>query len=547
VISDYPEILFILPFLYAETHYRFKYFLSYLYKREPEIIADLPSRLEPDTELPVLIIVKDAHLFPATIHEVQIRDKNTTENIVSFGIDQRVSEPLWEKTHFVDPKLFSPGYHELDIHILYSIGRHQKTCVNDNHRGSSHAPLSVYISAQKLPRIGNCFYGDTHVHTNFTSDQVEFAPSINTSATLARSMGLNFFCATDHSYDLDDLPDNYLLNDLNLSKWHSFLEEVNNFNEQESDFFVIPGEEVSVRNSSGKNVHCLVYNSKHFLPGSGDSAERWPHTRSELSLVEMIDHLEGDSLAFAAHPGEKPAFLQRLLINRGQWALADCTTPGLVGLQFINSADNDSDHLGKLLWIQTLLKGTRSSGVCGTDAHGNFARYRQIQFPFFTIKEHDHHLFGQWRTGIYFSGKTITIGSALHALKNGHCFMTNGPALRMFVKSNTDPNNPEFQITGSCTVHLQAESTPEFRPIRKIIVYIGNTKKQREDIFHSWELTDENYHFEKAIRFEKPKHSGYIRAEIETAVGKIALSNPIWFQIGFFFGILVKLVLISGI
>jgi len=57
------ESLWFLPlFLYAETHYRFPYFFSLLRKNEPEIIADAPHRIEPGSPLPILILIKDAHL-----------------------------------------------------------------------------------------------------------------------------------------------------------------------------------------------------------------------------------------------------------------------------------------------------------------------------------------------------------------------------------------------------------------------------------------------------------------------------------------------------
>ena len=44
--------LIVFPLLYAETHYRFKYFFSFLKKNEPEILADIPHRLEPNAALP---------------------------------------------------------------------------------------------------------------------------------------------------------------------------------------------------------------------------------------------------------------------------------------------------------------------------------------------------------------------------------------------------------------------------------------------------------------------------------------------------------------
>ncbi|MDL1878587.1 hypothetical protein FBQ85_26005, partial [Cytophagia bacterium CHB2] len=41
--------------LYAEIHYRFKFTPSRLFQRQPEIIADAPHRLPPNTPVPILI------------------------------------------------------------------------------------------------------------------------------------------------------------------------------------------------------------------------------------------------------------------------------------------------------------------------------------------------------------------------------------------------------------------------------------------------------------------------------------------------------------
>ncbi|MFA6457029.1 MAG: hypothetical protein WCW40_09430, partial [Bacteroidota bacterium] len=59
-------------FLYAETHYRFKYFFSLYKKSEPEIIVDGPHRLDPDKPYPIMILVKDADRYPVEIQSVKI-------------------------------------------------------------------------------------------------------------------------------------------------------------------------------------------------------------------------------------------------------------------------------------------------------------------------------------------------------------------------------------------------------------------------------------------------------------------------------------------
>ena len=41
--------------LYAELHFRFKWSGSRYYKKEPEILADTPTRIEPNNDIPILL------------------------------------------------------------------------------------------------------------------------------------------------------------------------------------------------------------------------------------------------------------------------------------------------------------------------------------------------------------------------------------------------------------------------------------------------------------------------------------------------------------
>ena len=74
IISIIPSVL-----LYAELHFRFKWSHSRYYLREPEILADLPYRVEPDTSIPILLLIKDSHQFPITLHEVEVRIYKSNE------------------------------------------------------------------------------------------------------------------------------------------------------------------------------------------------------------------------------------------------------------------------------------------------------------------------------------------------------------------------------------------------------------------------------------------------------------------------------------
>ncbi len=432
---------------------------------------------------------------------------------------------------------FNAGELLINIRITYQCKGIIKTCWNDNHRGSSHAPLPVYISDQDLPRLDNCLYGETHAHTIYTSDQVEFGASLNATARLAAAQELDFFCATDHSYDLDDQADNYLHNDPGLVKWQNFWTEVENFNKQNT-FQIIPGEEVTVRNGQDRNVHCLVYNSRQFFYGSGDSAEKWLRTRSEMSIPELLANLPDGALALAAHPAEKPPLLQRLLIGRGHWRPEDCAEKKLHGLQFINHSGATIDDQGKQLWLNQLLHGYHQIGTAGTDAHGNFARFRQIGIPFLTMRENYLHIFGHWRSGVYLPDGNKSMTGILQGIQQGACFMTDGPALLLQACGGGGGDQNNWQHSGSrlqkiTRLKVAARSSQEFSALENIKVISADEgadlRRQRERIIFNHDLAAESYDYEAEIDFAAEKRNGYIRAEVTTKSGRTALSNPIWF------------------
>ena len=523
---DFLTSLLILPVLYAETHYRFKYFFSWLYKREPEIIVDLPSRVQQTNTVPFLLIVKDAHRFPIRILDVQISDQGRI--LYQKNIDQVIDSPYQEMVIDMDTDLLKIGENLIDVQVRYNIKKKIRICINDNHRGTSHEPLSVHISAYPLPRLSNCFYGETHCHTFYTSDQVEFGASLQNTAELAKVMGFDFYCATDHSYDLDDQPDNYLAQDPELRKWKLFWQEVEEFNHKDRNFLIIPGEEVTLFNRRGSNIHCLVYNSRKFYPGSGDGAENWFHTKSELSVDQLLAQVDHDTLVFSAHPSDKPPLLQRIFINRGFWEELDCDSERLDGLQFINDGPPSSMIKGKNLWLTLLLSGKKLLALAGNDAHGNFNRFRQIGFPFFTMRENKYHLFGKWRTGVYLP-EGFSLNGILEAFRQGNCFMTNGPALRFTALVGQNWRSTGGSYKNITKLKIESLSTPEYSGINSIKIFQGLHGKKEESIFAQLETPPQQMHHVWELEFSKKQHAGYLRTEIMTEAGYQAYSNPIWF------------------
>ena len=527
---------FLPALLYAETHYRFPYFFSFLKKHEPEVIADTPHRLEPGHQLPLLILVKDAHLYPARLTQVSI-DICQGNRVVKHLEHLKNSIELKDKFfwHIISLEVSGlDGWIDVDVSFTLERRGSSKTYHNDNHRTSSHKPLSVFLAKDPLPRFSDLYLGDPHTHSNFTDDQVEFGVPIKPAVTLARAMGLSYFCVTDHSYDLDDHPDSYLVNDPALSKWKTFQAEVDHLNSAFEDFAVVRGEEVSCRNGDGKNVHLLILGQQEFIHGSGDGAERWLRTRSEHSIEDVLRLRTPSSVAFAAHAKEPVPLLQRLLLGRGIWNEGDFGLENITGMQIINGRLDKSFQDGYQAWTRLLLRGKKLYAIAGNDAHGSFNRFRQIGVPFISIKESIEQIFGKMRTGI-FVGDTISERSMLNALGRGTMIMTDGPVARFSARGvSADPSRTGNTVQGETfEVDVEVLSTPEFGEITSVKVIVGKTGENSERTAFSFD-GNQGFSLHKQVTV-KQSASSYVRVEIRTSASgsfdgrqHLCLTNPIW-------------------
>ena len=517
--------------LYAEVHYRLKGLWSRLYQAEPEIVADTPHRLEPGARLPVLLLVKDAQHFPIVLQNLSVNVKNKhTEAEFSFDVSGiRIDKNIWSRVFEMDLPAALAGQSWINVFVKYTVAGEQRQIRNDNYKWTSHDPLYLNISKDPLPRRQGWYYGDFHYHSDFTSDQVEFGAPLFATTQIARAMGLDFFCATDHSYDLDDKPDDYLTADPDLKKWHNFRRQVHNHNADNADFIIIPGEEVSIGNGNNKNVHLLVLNHDKFLPGSGDGAEKWLHMKPELNVGTLLSNLDNGTLTYAAHPEIKPPILERWLVGRDKWLSGDYRYRNLKGLQIWNGCDNGFLP-GKTIWCDLLLQGTKLFIIAGNDAHGNFGRFRQIAFPFISMREHYDHLFGKIRTAVCLKqGDDFSLPNLMQAVHEGRMVITNGPFVDMSVVTQT---GQKAEIGGEvksnqCVLNLKSISTPEYGALTRLIVYQGDVTTRKENKIA--ELQNFNTAFEHELKLAVASKAplSYLRAELYSTFGK-CFTNPIW-------------------
>jgi len=536
ILKDiFPFFIQILPiFLYAETHYRFRYFFSFLRKNEPEIIADAPHRIEPGQHLPILILVKDAHQFPVKLNKVTITVRKEGITVIEKALlssPVELKEKLFWKIYEVPLEGIS-GIITCDVIFEIDNGTRRWSYRNDNYRTSSHKPLEIFASPSPLPRFKSLHFGECHSHSSYTDDQVEFGSPLEASGRLSRSIGLSFFCVTDHSYDLDDSIDNYLINDTNLPKWRNLQQEVDRQNSENQNFVIVRGEEVTCRNSKDQNVHLLLLGNQRFFYGSGDGAEKWLKTRSENSIYEILKAVEPSVPSFAAHPKERVSLLQRLLLHRGNWQQQDFIHTQLSGIQFANGYVSDGFWEGYHQWTKALLEGKKKFIIAGNDAHGNFNRFRQIGIPFFTIRETGHQLFGKMRTGIFI--ESLSEQNILQTIHSGRMIVTDGPVVNLFIDtpSSIISSIGETIRGNKHMVSLEVISSNEYGSIDSVKVLMG--KIGVDEVALVYERPIRNYEIKRKLTLEIDKMC-YIRAEVWTspynsidARTHFCLTNPIW-------------------
>ena len=508
--------------LYAETHFRFfKGFPSLLFRREPEVIFDLPRRLGPGCDLPIMLLLNDIDRFPAEVVDVQVTVSHgpQTARVISVGAlnASLLSHPLGFQSACY---LFTVPRDDLHTGVMYinaraTIRLRNRTVLvlNDNLFGTTKFSFRCEVSDQQFPGQSECSYGDLHIHSQFSQSHVEFGPPVQVIGAMSEAYGLDFAAVTDHSYDLFCSMTDYLAPDGSQERWRRMEQSITQCT---SKTLLIPGEEVSCLNDKGLAVHLLGLGLHRPVPGSLDGARKGRSRETQLTVEQCVDDIHDQGgVAFAAHPGSHAGLLQRLLLSRGTWTEADMCKK-LDGLQALNGAFERKWSAGKALWLQKLRKGSQLSLAAGNDCHGDFNRYRCIKTPFLSIGESQGQFFGASRTGIY--GKHLSIPSLLNALAKGQTFVTNGPFLDIVDRSigrsligrssETHSNNVEVVAVGSsetgAVLNVKVWGLPEASNTEVLVLsksYDGNLKEQREPLA----LAD-------GSRFR------YLRAELTTRV-----------------------------
>jgi hypothetical protein len=520
--------------LYAETHFRFRIPFSRYFKREPELIFDTPWRLEPSQKLSIFLVVKDAHLYPVKLESVEIKVSQNDQKLCSQNwVLNRDSKDRQIDFEFSFDDCELPfGEVEIFPTLTYSISGKKRHMQIDNYRGTRKNPLRVTIANQGLPKLTGWQTGDTHLHSSLTNDQIEFGASLEQTRKAAQLLGLDFITATDHSYDLDDQPDDYLMNDPELEKWKQSREHITTLNKQ-NHINIIPGEEISVANARGATVHLLHFNDPVYFPGSGDSGEDWPKLRSQLSIDDVLARRSPQTLSVGAHTAYKFPLFQRVLLKRGFWESQDHLNPELDGVQILcGTPAYDAFHTSRQLWIDALLKGRKLGVYGGSDGHGNFNRNWHVTLPMWSLGTHEDQIFAQSRTLVKCDSADPL--NLVDAMKHRRTALSTGPVGDLTITSGETSYSVGDIIVAKKNDTLKiicaGLCTEEFGSLMDVSLYLGNLDTQKETLlFHDSEILEKcEFTQEFTVR-----NNSYVRLEISSDGSRwpgIYVSSPIWIE-----------------
>lgn len=564
---------------YAETHFKFKLPWSLLYRPWPEIIFDMPFQTVPGLTSTLWIVVRDADRFPVLLEsatmEINSKFGNETRNI---RLGKECREPL--AFYPVPVPNLEPGTYKIFPSLTArrlaattepaaSCKRCEKSSANgvnqtaqpignaqsignalENARGTAlenaqpigtartfsrwnlpgltPAPIILKVLAENVPKAPGYAAGEMHCHTHYSRDHVEFGATPDVLQQAAKAVGLDFVSCTDHAYDFAFTDEDYTREAQSPApRFQSLRDSIASLPHDFENPLMLAGEEVSVGNSKGENVHTTVLAPEAYIPGLGDCGRYWLENKPTLRIPQMLKSTQAH--CFAAHPFQQMGLLEKFIFRRGYWKHEDLNIGAgheIRGIQFWNGVRDEGFRLGREFWINELGKGNFLLPVGGNDAHGDLNDTTAVSLPLFSLKHSRDHVFGNVRTVVKLPEKAVEEISPitteiLHkAFEGDNCYITDGPAL-WWERSST-------QLT------IHARNTHDFGGAYRYIRIFGRRYLHNGKFAPAEELCIESLiappaNTDITVNID---NFAYLRAECETASGKFAMTSAAAFPRG---------------
>ncbi|KAF5411179.1 MAG: hypothetical protein C5S38_09685 [Candidatus Methanophagaceae archaeon] len=471
-----------------------------VYSPSEGYILDVPWRIEnSEVYIPILAVDDDRATY-ADINNIYVYDHNNGDSIVAstnWDAPQTIDSsniPLFYLFN-VDKNLFVQVDGATSLKIKFDL-----YWSPDNWEG----PLNVRIAQHDIPKVIDWYCGDTHLHTNYTSNVYEYGAPIYATRAANTVMGLDWMIVTDHSFDLYP------------AKWA--IETADVAAHSDGLFRILQGEEVSCY-LPGTDPYPLLYQYNHLLVYGADfipGGEWEDGTGSDYTPAEAIAIANSQGgVTYFAHPFYDDPF-------RDPWRAEDYNLP-FTGLQIWNYGSDRPTHLpdGLAKWSELLLRGRHVYVEGGTDAHGDF-----------------NTVAGKVKTYVYVPGYSQCSlpprAEIIDALRDGNSVMTDGPVVIFDINWAMVGNNVSVTKGANASLRILWNSTPEFGGIKNIVVKKGVINGTAENNFMVIQpsaigkkaLCDE---YELTV---SPNESCYYRVEAytNTTNGKEyrCYTNPVW-------------------
>ena len=509
---------------YAETHFKFRLPWSLLYRPWPEIIFDMAFQAVPGVTPTIWIVIRDADRFPVILKSAEIdiaseSGNETRQFILNHEADKAVQFiPL-------DLKGIKPGTYRITPRLDVSrrnpanARNEKRTFTRWNLPGLKPQPLLLHVLAEQPPKAPGFAAGETHCHTHYSRDHVEFGASPAVMQQAAHAVGLDFVSCTDHAYDFAFTDEDYTKEAPSPApRFQALRDEIAKLPSGKGMPLMLAGEEVSAGNSKGENVHMTVLAPEGYLPGLGDCGRYWLENKPTMKIPQLLQATSAH--CFAAHPFQQMGMLEKFIFRRGYWSHKDLNLDAshkIRGLQFWNGIRDEGFKLGREFWIEELGKGNYLLPIGGNDAHGDLNDTTSVATPLISLRHSRNHVFGKVRTVV----KTEIDGLSREALNaafaGDNCYITDGPALWW----------ERAEIHGSKGIVFHARNTADFGGGFRYIRIFGRRYTNTGKLAKNEELCKESLVAAPAS-VDIPVYAdnfAYLRAECETATGKFALTS----------------------
>ena len=456
---------------------------------------DAPWRVEPQSgNIPVFAIINTDF---SAISCINVYDHNNADAYVS-GQTYTSFIPAnlpFSRTFYLDKSNFVKINGNISVEIKYCLDWYP-----DNWEG----PIDIVIDTNEIPHLGNWYYGDTHYHSSYTNNTVEFGGTVENTVDAGKAIGLDWVTITDHSFDLET-----------DEEWNNLVYDANSYSIN-NNFIAIANEEISCDNPGPGNYnHYLGYGISHRI-FSGEYPDDFSSPLTCSNVIQQVNYQGG--FGYIAHPFAKEGWG---ITYRNVW---QDYSLDFNGLQVWNGKNDEglwgsytsweellSDGMDK--WVELLKSGRHVFIEGGSDAHGNF-----------------NDGFGTVRTVV--NTPSLSRNNILNAIRNGHSIMTDGPiAVFDIANENNERKQIGDNITGShLTLNMEWKSTPEFGNVDQIYLYRGTILENEVIELAFFPNASENLWGTKTYNLDSLplNKDSYIRLYANTDKGYRVYTNPIF-------------------